>query len=159
MRRFAAPFALALALAPAACKSSAPDAAPENRAEPAGARADAPPAPPGAPTAAPARVDAPAAAAPAGPPAPDGKYENVLVEGKRVPMVQVMNGAEVLLVDTDGAKPRTWEEQYKRKGAALKPGQFDLHKTDAARDGRFDDDAVDRQGRWQVDGQGNLTAY
>jgi hypothetical protein len=38
-----------------------------------------------------------------------------------------LNGGEVLLVDLDGAKPRTWEEQYKRKGAGLRPGQFDLH--------------------------------
>jgi hypothetical protein len=129
MRRHAA-FALALVLLSAACKRSSSEEAPEQRAEPASAR-----------------------------PAPDGKYENVLVDGKRVPMVQVMNGAEVLLVDTDGVKPRTWEEQYKRKGATLQPGQFDLHKTDVKRDGRFDDDPIDRQGRWQVDEQGNLRAY
>jgi hypothetical protein len=157
MRRHTALAALALVLSSAACGRSSAESAPEQKPEP--ARPDVPPATPVAPT--PPRADgagSPGAPA-AGGPARDGKYENVLVEGKRVPMVQVMNGAEVLLVDTDGVKPRTWEEQYKRKGATLRPGQFDLHKTDVKRDGKFDDDPIDRQGRWQVDEQGNLTAY
>ncbi|HEU4403848.1 MAG TPA: hypothetical protein VFS43_00935 [Polyangiaceae bacterium] len=152
MRR---PAALALLLLAPACGGPSSSDAPPPHAEPPASRG-APPAPPP-----PAVASAPAAPAAAPAPAlpPDGKYENVLVEGKRVPMVQVMNGGEVLLVDVDGAKPRTWEEQYKRKGAALRPGQFDLHKTDAGRDGRFDDDAVDRQGRWQIDAGANLSAY
>jgi hypothetical protein len=85
----------------------------------------------------------------------DGKYEHVTVEGTKVAMVQVMNGGDVVLVDTDGAKPRTWEQQYKRKGS-LPKGQYDLHKTDANHNGSFDDDAVDRTGKWSIDGSGNI---
>lgn len=61
------------------------------------------------------------------PPA-DGKYENVSVEGRVVPMVHVMNGATIVLVDTDGSKPRTWEEQFKRKGD-IPVGTYNIHKT------------------------------
>jgi hypothetical protein len=88
---------------------------------------------------------------------PDGKYERVLVEGVTVPMIEVMNQGAVVLVDTDGQKPRTWEEQYKRKRPELKPGQYDVHKTDANKNGQFDDDPIDREGLWIIDGKGNLT--
>lgn len=86
---------------------------------------------------------------------PDGKYEGVTVEGKSVAMVQVMNGGDIVLVDVDGQKPRTWEEQYKRKGDAPR-GSFNLHKTDANKNGSFEDDQVDRQGTWHIDAKGNL---
>src|SRR5690349_12231553 len=49
----------------------------------------------------------PAVAVPPGSPPPDGKYERVVVDGVTVPMVNVMNKGAVVLVDTDGAKPRT----------------------------------------------------
>ena len=101
---------------------------------------------------------APAPEAPAGNPPPDGKYERVIVEGVTVPMVNIMNGGTVVLVDTDGKKPRTWEEQYKKKNARLK-GQLDLHKTDANKSGSFEDDAIDREGLWLIDAKGNLTKH
>lgn len=85
----------------------------------------------------------------------DGKYEGVTVDGKRVAMVSVMNGGTVVLVDIEGDKPRSWEEQYKRKGASLKPGQFDIHKTDANKDGSFEDDAIE-PGLWLIDAKANL---
>ncbi|HEX4418143.1 MAG TPA: hypothetical protein VH165_09615 [Kofleriaceae bacterium] len=96
--------------------------------------------------------------APAGNPPPDGKYEHVMVEGVTVPMIEVMKGGTIVLVDTDGKKPRTWEEQYKKKTAKL-PGQFDLHKTDANKNGKFDDDPVDREGLWLIDAKGNITKH
>ncbi len=95
---------------------------------------------------------------PAGNPPPDGKYERVQVEGVTVPMIHVMDGGTVVLVDTDGKKPRTWEEQYKKKNAKL-PGQLDLHKTDSNKNGKFDDDAVDREGLWLLDAKGNITKH
>ncbi|HWO18731.1 MAG TPA: hypothetical protein VNO30_08140 [Kofleriaceae bacterium] len=94
--------------------------------------------------------------APEGNPPPDGKYERVVVDGVTVPMVHIMEGGTVVLVDTDGAKPRTWEEQYKRK-RATKKGQLDLHKTDVNKSGKFDDDPVDREGLWLIDVKGNVT--
>jgi hypothetical protein len=96
--------------------------------------------------------------APEGNPPPDGKYERVQVEGVTVPMINVMNGGTVVLVDTDGKKPRTWEEQYKRKNVT-KRGQFDIHKTDANHNGKFDDDPVDREGLWLIDDKGNITKH
>lgn len=98
-----------------------------------------------------------AAAIPPGSPPPDGKYERVLVEGVTVPMIEVMDHGATVLVDTDGKKPRTWEEQYKRKRSELKPGEYDLHKTDANKNDKFDDDAIDREGRWVIDAKGNIT--
>jgi hypothetical protein len=98
-------------------------------------------------------------AVPPGSPPADGKYERVIVEGVTVPMVQVMEGGAVVLVDTDGKKPRTWEEQYKRKRAELKPGQFDLHKTDANKNGDFKDDPIDKEGLWMIDAKGNITKH
>lgn len=86
----------------------------------------------------------------------DGKYPNVLVEGVTVPMIQIMKGGTIVLVDTDGKKPRSWEEQFKAKSATLAKGHFDLHKTDTNKDGKFDDEAVDRQGRWRMDEKGNI---
>jgi hypothetical protein len=88
--------------------------------------------------------------------APDGKYEKVKVEGVTVPMIRIMESGTVVLVDTDGKKPRTWEEQYKRKDD-LPPGYFDLHKTDANKNGKFGDDPVDRQGVWKMDEKGNIS--
>jgi hypothetical protein len=87
---------------------------------------------------------------------PDGKYENVQVAGVTVPMIHLMDGGTVVLVDTDGVKPRTWEEQYKRKGA-LPAGYFDVHKVDANHNNVFEDDPIDREGRWKMDEKGNLT--
>lgn len=93
--------------------------------------------------------------APEGNPPPDGKYEKVKVDGVTVPMINVMEGGTVVLVDTDGVKPRSWEEQYKKKKAPKK-GQFDLHKTDANKNGKFDDDPVDKEGIWVIDAKGNI---
>lgn len=93
--------------------------------------------------------------APEGNPPPDGKYEKVKVDGVTVPMINVMEGGTVVLVDTDGVKPRSWEEQYKKKKAPKK-GQFDLHKTDGNKNGKFDDDAVDKEGIWVIDAKGNI---
>jgi len=108
--------------------------------------------------AAPSAPSPPAAAkVPPGSPPADGKYERVIVEGVTVPMVQVMNGGAVVLVDTDGKKPRTWEEQYKRKRPELLSGQYDLHKTDANRNDSFEDDAIDKEGLWVIDAKGNIT--
>ena len=86
---------------------------------------------------------------------PDGKYENVKVEGRTVPMVSVMNKGSVVLVDTDGVKPRTWEEQFKRKGNT--PAyQFNLHKTNVNKNETFEDDPIDREGLWSIDEKGNI---
>jgi hypothetical protein len=87
---------------------------------------------------------------------PDGKYERVLVEGVTVPMINVMNSGSVVLIDTDGQKPRSWEEQYKRKGS-LPAGSFDLHKTNANKNDTFEDDPIDREGLWTIDERGNIT--
>ena len=137
-------FALFLA---AACSTPAPPAPPPSSPPPAPA---APAPPPPAPAA-----TAPAGLAPVAIP-PDGKHENVKVMGVTVPMVNLMDGGTVLLVDTDGVKPRSWEEQYKRKGD-LPAGYFDLHKTNVDRDDSFENDPIDRQGRWKMDESGNLT--
>ncbi|HQY62470.1 MAG: hypothetical protein IPF92_26745 [Myxococcales bacterium] len=95
-------------------------------------------------------------AVPPGSPPPDGKYERVVVDGVTVPMIHVMNGGKVVLVDTDGAKPRSWEEQYKRK-RELPAGQFDVHKTNTNKNDSFEDDAIDKEGLWVVDAKGNIT--
>jgi hypothetical protein len=131
----------------------APPAAPTRPAEPA-----RPPAPAEQPSSAPGPTTPEVADAPAGNPPPDGKYERVVVDGVTVPMVNIMNGGTVVLVDTDGKKPRTWEEQYKKKTAKL-AGQLDLHKTDANKNGTFDDDAIDREGIWLIDAKGNITKH
>lgn len=85
----------------------------------------------------------------------DGKIENVKVNGITVPMINIMDGGTVILVDTDGVKPRSWEEQYKRKGA-LPKGYFDLHKSNTNKNDTFEDDEIDKQGRWKMDEKGNL---
>jgi hypothetical protein len=105
-----------------------------------------------------AKTVAPTPDVPEGNPPPDGKYERVQVEGVTVPMIEVTNGGTVVLVDTDGKKPRTWEEQYKRKNVT-KRGQFDVHKTDANHNGKFDDDPIDREGLWLIDDKGNITKH
>lgn len=87
----------------------------------------------------------------------DGKYENVTVEGRVVPMVHVMNGGAVVLVDTDGKKPRTWEEQFKRKGD-LPSGTYNIHKTNVNGNNEFADVPVDREGLWVIDGNANIFA-
>jgi hypothetical protein len=92
-----------------------------------------------------------------GPLPPDGKYENVSVEGRVVPMVHVMMGGTVVLVDTDGKKPRSWEEQFKRKGD-LPPGAFNVHKTNVNGSNDFADDPVDRVGLWVIDANANIVA-
>jgi hypothetical protein len=100
-----------------------------------------------------------AAKPPAGSPPADGKYERVTVEGVTVPMVQVMNSGAVVLVDTDGKKPRTWEEQYKRKRDNLLPGQYDIHKTDKNKNDNFEDETIDKEGLWVIDAKGNITKH
>jgi hypothetical protein len=94
--------------------------------------------------------------APEGNPPPDGTYNNVMVEGVTIPVVKVMEGGTVVLIDTDGKKPRTWEEQYKKKNAKKK-GQLDEHKTDKNHNNKFDDDQVDKTGLWLIDVKGNIT--
>jgi hypothetical protein len=95
--------------------------------------------------------------APEGNPPPDGKYEKVMVDGKTVPMIQIMDKGTTVLVDIDGKKPRSWEEQYKNKKA--KKGQLDIHKTDANKNGKFEDDPVDKEGIWLLDVKGNITKH
>jgi hypothetical protein len=112
-----------------------------------------------APAVTPASVGAATPAAPAGTPPPDGKYERVIVDGVTVPMINVMNRGTVVLVDTDGKKPRSWEEQYKKKRAGLLEGQFDLHKTNANKNDSFEDDPIDREGLWVIDAKGNITRH
>jgi hypothetical protein len=110
-----------------------------------------------APTTAEASSAAPSSsAAGAGSAPPDGKYEHVTVDGVTVPMIEVMDHGNVVLVDTDGKKPRTWEEQYKRKGN-IPLGSYDIHKT--AKDGKFDGAAIDKEGLWVIDAKGNLTRH
>lgn len=144
-----------------ACKKDKPASPPP---APAAKPVDAPQAPPPpvvnaeAPSNAPGPTTPMAADAPAGNPPADGKYEKVVVEGATVPMVQIMNGGTVVLVDTDGKKPRTWEEQYKKKNAKL-AGQLDIHKTDVNKNGKFDDDPVDREGIWLIDSKGNIVKH
>jgi len=96
---------------------------------------------------------------PPGAPPKDDKYERVQVEGVTVPMIQVMENGAVVLVDTDGKKPRTWEEQYKRKRADLPNGQYDIHKTDVDKNGKFDNDPIDKEGLWVIDAKGNITKH
>ncbi len=98
----------------------------------------------------------PAVQAPAGSPPADGKYERVTVNGALVPMIHVTNKGAVVLVDTDGSKPRSWEEQYKRKGE-LPAGQFNVHKTNTNKNDTFEDDAIDKEGLWIIDAKGNIT--
>jgi len=106
-----------------------------------------------------ASVVANAPAAPAGSPPPDGKYERVQVDGVTVPMINVMDNGTVVLVDTDGKKPRSWEEQYKKKRKDLLVGQFDLHKTNANKNDSFEDDPIDKEGLWVIDAKGNITKH
>jgi hypothetical protein len=86
----------------------------------------------------------------------DGKVERVKVDGVTVPLIKIMENGAVVLVDTDGRKPRTWEEQYKRKGH-LPKGYFDVHKSDTNHNNAFKDDEIDREGLWKMDEQGNIT--
>ena len=111
-----------------------------------------------APSASSAPAAPPAVQTPAGAPPPDGKYERVTVDGVTVPMIHVMNSGAVVLVDTDGKKPRTWEEQYKRK-RELPNGQYDVHKTDTNKNDKFEDDAIDKEGLWVIDAKGNITKH
>ena len=100
-----------------------------------------------------------ATGAPAGSPPPDGKYERVTIEGVTVPMINVMDNGATILVDTDGTKPRSWEEQYKRKRSSLLTGQYDLHKTNVNKNDTFEDDPIDKEGLWVIDAKGNLTKH
>ena len=110
-------------------------------------------------TTAPPPATAPVPAAPAGSPPPDGKYERVVVHGVTVPMINVMDNGATVLVDTDGKKPRTWEEQYKRKRSSLLVGQYDLHKTNTNKNDTFADDEIDKEGLWVIDAKGNITRH
>ena len=110
-------------------------------------------------TTAPPPATAPVPAAPAGSPPPDGKYERVVVDGVTVPMINVMDNGATVLVDTDGKKPRTWEEQYKRKRSSLLVGQYDLHKTNTNKNDTFADDEIDKEGLWVIDSKGNITRH
>ncbi len=94
---------------------------------------------------------------PPGSPPADGSYEKVQVEGQTIPVIKVMEQGSIVLIDRDGVKPRTWEEEYKRKDPKLLPGQYDLHKTDVNKNGKFDDDPVDKVGLWVIDAKGNIT--
>ena len=132
----------------ASCGKKAPTTSPAASATPASPAAPSPATPSGAP----------AVVTPPGAPPPDGKYERVQVDGVTVPMNEVMNGGQVLLVDTDGVKPRSWEEQYKRK-RDLPKGQYDLHKTNTNKNDTFEDDAIDREGLWVIDAKGNVTRH
>ena len=105
----------------------------------------------------PAAASQPAPMQASGPLPPDGKYENVSVEGRVVPMVHVMMGGTVVLVDTDGKKPRTWEEQFKRKGDVA-AGTFNVHKTNVKGTNDFADEPVDREGLWLIDAHANIVA-
>lgn len=154
MRRMPRSGLLALVLALAtftSCKKTDADVAPAPSVAPPAAT----PAAPSSATAAPAA----APVAPAGSPPPDGKYERVVVDGVTVPMINVMDNGATVLVDTDGKKPRTWEEQYKRKRGTLLTGQFDLHKTNANKNDTFEDDPIDREGLWVIDAKGNITRH
>ena len=115
-------------------------------------------APAGSSTAA-TSAGATAPGAPAGSPPPDGKYERVIVDGVTVPMINVMDNGATILVDTDGVKPRSWEEQYKRKRSSLLVGQYDLHKTNANKNDTFEDDPIDKEGLWVIDSKGNITRH
>jgi hypothetical protein len=150
--------ALALAVLALSCKKK------DNAAPPAGsasvAAAASAPSRPIANVATPAASTVAAAPpAPAGSPPPDGKYERVIVDGVTVPMINVMDNGATILVDTDGKKPRTWEEQYKRKRSTLLTGQYDLHKTNANKNDTFEDDAIDKEGLWVIDSKGNITRH
>jgi hypothetical protein len=151
-----------LAVVVVACGHREPDARESppvdpRKPRPTAARPSPPPAPtpPPAPPAPDPRE--PTRAEVADGPPPDGKYERVTVEGKTVAMVHILSGGAVVLVDVDGGKPRTWEEQYKRKDAKL-AGQLDVHKTDANHNGSFEDDPIDRRGLWVIDAKGNILA-
>jgi hypothetical protein len=98
-----------------------------------------------------------AAAVPPGAPPSDGKYERVTVDGVTVPMIQVADHGATVLVDTEGTKPRTWKEQYRRKRTDLVNGQYDVHKTNANKNETFEDDAIDKEGLWVIDAKGNLS--
>lgn len=143
-----------------ACKKSSEAGEPAKKIEP----KDTTPAPPPAvasPEPAKPADPAPVPTAPeppAGNPPPDGKYERVQVEGVTVPMINVMENGTIVLVDTDGKKPRTWEQRYKKKAAKL-AGQFDLHWTDGNNDGKFVDGELDKQGLWVIDAKGNITRH
>jgi hypothetical protein len=115
--------------------------------------------------AAPAAADPSPSASPAPSAAPklaaqeipaDGKYDKVKVEGVTAPLIHIMESGSVVLVDTDGKKPRTWEVQYKKK-ADLPRGWFDLRKTDANKNNKFGDDEIDAEGLWKMDAKGNIT--
>jgi hypothetical protein len=158
-RRTLGRLALAMAaLSAASCgnkKDAAPDAAPTVATATIAPTPTPTPPPPAAP---PANSGGAAVAVPAGAPPPDGKYERVTVEGVTVPMIQVMKSGAVILVDTDGKKPRTWEEQYKRK-RDLPNGQYDVHKTDTNKNDDFEDEKIDREGLWMIDAKGNVTKH
>jgi hypothetical protein len=99
-----------------------------------------------------------AKADPADGPPPDGKYRNVTVEGRVVPLIHVKEGGTIVLVDTDGKQPRTWEEMYKRHGD-LPGGTYNVHKTAPNGSDDFAQVPVDRKGNWTIDAKGNITAH
>jgi hypothetical protein len=88
----------------------------------------------------------------------DGKYRNVTVEGRTVPMIHVKEGGTIVLVDTDGKEPRTWEEMFKRHGD-LPNGTFNVHKTAPNGTDDFANVPIDRKGTWTIDPSGNITAH
>jgi hypothetical protein len=92
-----------------------------------------------------------------GPPA-DGKYTNVTVEGRVVPLIHVKEGGTIVLVDTDGKLPRTWEEMYKRHGGEGPAGTFNAHKTAPNGTDDFSTVPIDRKGNWIIDAKGNITS-
>jgi hypothetical protein len=100
----------------------------------------------------------PATAADTNGPPPDGKYKNVTIEGRTVPLIHVKEGGTIVLVDVDGKLPRTWEEMYKRHGGDLPAGMYDVHKSAPNGSDDFATVPVDRKGNWVIDGKGNITA-
>jgi hypothetical protein len=89
---------------------------------------------------------------------PDGAYPNVFVEGRKVAMVHVKDGGATVLVDVEGKTPRTWAEQFRRRGD-VPSGMYDIHKTNVARHENFKDVPVDRKGIWTIDAGGNITVH
>ena len=89
--------------------------------------------------------------------AADGFYANVMIEGRKVPMIHVKDGGATLLVDTEGKVPHVWTEQFRRHGE-LPDGTYNIHKTHVEGHETFADIPVDRKGIWTIDAAGNLTA-
>jgi len=58
-------------------------------------------------------------------------------------MINVMNNGAVVLVDTDGAKPRTWRSSTSARATSRRRVQH--HKTNVNKNDTFEDDPIDRR--------------